>query len=154
MTANLWPVCVCPSRGTSLARHHDPTEQRRNGPLLLNHRSTLAVEPVQKPERGPARARRSSPWTQPPRSTTAHAGLVWPDLAYNLWPVGAALHWSWVRRRAAWAPFSTSAQVQFFPGPPSFSDRADSVSLLGFFCFYPYITFDFISVWMSVFQQR
>lgn len=51
MNANLLPLCVCPSRGASLAGHHDPTEQRRDGTLLLNHRPILAVEADQKPGR-------------------------------------------------------------------------------------------------------
>lgn len=151
MNANLRPLCVCPSRGASLAGHHDPTEQRRDGTLLLNHRPILAAEADQKPDRA-QREPGGEPSDAATCSTTADAGLVWPDLAYNLWLVGAAPHWSRAPRRAAWAPFSTSAQVQFFTGPPSFSNRAVSVSLLDFF--YPYLTVGFISVWMSVFQRR
>lgn len=115
-------TAFAPAEEPAWAGHHDPREQRTDGTLELNHGPMLAVEPVQKPERG-----RHGPGGRPlsrrrrRRSTTADwAGLLWPDLACTLGLVGAAPHRSQAPpRRAAWAPFSTSAQVQSVPHRPA-----------------------------------
>lgn len=147
VTANLQPLCTCPSRGASLDRtpwSHRAEDGWDRGAEPQPHTRCGACPETRK---GPS----TSPEVNPSEATPQHhstegAGLVWPDLAYNGWeseplctgPGRGGL--GGLGGRHVWLPQGAVLHR------PAQSHKQGCLLMSS-------VTSDFISVLMSVFQR-